>query len=401
MVVQRVFIAGAGVFGAGAAVELAARGYSVTLADPGLGRDAEGALVPAPLAESTDISKVVRLDYGGDLATIARMEVALAGWREWSAAWAAEGLDPVFHEGGVMFLSRAPLAPGGFEAECVRGLAARGHTVERLGGAALRARCPAWNADRYPDGYYNPVGGYAESGRVVARLLARAERAGVEVLAGVGFAELVEAAGRVRGARLTDGAFVEADRVVLATGSWTGHLLPALQPALRSTGQPVFHLLPADPEPYRPERFPVFGADISRTGWYGFPIGREGVVKIGNHGVGRPMHPDGPERETTEAEEARLRAFLADTFPGLADAPIVHRRVCVYGDSHDGQFWIDADPARPGLVVAAGGSGHAFKFAPLVGAWIADVVEGRPDPSTDAFRWRDPTRTADEAARAR
>ena len=51
---------------------------------------------------------------------------------------------------------------------------------------------------------------------------------------------------------------------------------------------------------------------------------------------------------------------------GLGDAPIVHRRVCVYGDSLDGDFWIGRD--RPGLVVAAGGSGHGFKFAPVLAA---------------------------------
>ena len=32
-----------------------------------------------------------------------------------------------------------------------------------------------------------------------------------------------------------------------------------------------------------------------------------------------------------------------------------------------------------GLFVAAGDSGHGFKFAPILGALIADVVEGRPN----------------------
>ena len=62
--------------------------------------------------------------------------------------------------------------------------------------------------------------------------------------------------------------------------------------------------------------------------------------------------------------------------PALADAPIVHRRMCLYCDTFDGDFWIDHDPERPGLVVAAGDSGHGFKFAPILGALIADVVEG-------------------------
>ena len=55
---MRTVIAGAGIFGATAAVALARRGHRVTLVDPGP--------LPHPLAASTDISKVVRLEYGPD-----------------------------------------------------------------------------------------------------------------------------------------------------------------------------------------------------------------------------------------------------------------------------------------------------------------------------------------------
>ena len=60
-------------------------------------------------------------------------------------------------------------------------------------------------------------------------------------------------------------------------------------------------------------------------------------------------------------------------------------RVCVYCDTLDEHFWIAPDPERRGLIVAAGGSGHAFKFAPLLGEWIGDAVEGKV---IERFRWR-------------
>jgi glycine/D-amino acid oxidase-like deaminating enzyme len=161
----------------------------------------------------------------------------------------------------------------------------------------------------------------------------------------------------------------------------------------------VFHLVPADPAPFAAERFPVFGADIAETGYYGFPLSREGVVKIANHGVGRTVHPgDETERVVTAEDEAALRAFLAETFPALAGARIARTRVCVYGDTWDGHFWIDADPDREGLVIAAGGSGHGFKFAPVLGDVIADAAEGKTHPK---FRHRPGVRPArtEEAAR--
>jgi glycine/D-amino acid oxidase-like deaminating enzyme len=164
----------------------------------------------------------------------------------------------------------------------------------------------------------------------------------------------------------------------------------------------VFHLKPREPELFLAERFPFFGADISTTGYYGFPL-NQGVVKIASHGIGREMSPDSPERAVTSEEEMQLREFLSSTIPALADAPIVHTRICLYCDTHDGDFWIAPDPDRPGLIIAAGDSGHGFKFAPVLGEIIADAAEGKSNPLLEKFRWRPEVRPGitKEAARFR
>ena len=171
-------------------------------------------------------------------------------------------------------------------------------------------------------------------------------------------------------------------------GGWGVDAVPAAvyQEFFRATGQPVFHLQPSEPKLFAQERFPVFGADITTTGYYGFPINRDGVVKIANHGSGREMSPDSSERAVTVDDEKKLGAiFWPRPFPSLADAPIVYTRVCMYCDTHDGHFWIARDPEREGLVVATGDSGHGFKFAPVLGEIIADVVEGKDNPLLDNF----------------
>jgi len=96
-----------------------------------------------------------------------------------------------------------------------------------------------------------------------------------------------------------------------------------------------------------------------------------------------------------------LREFLASTFPSLADAPIVYTRVCMYCDTHDGHFWIARDPERQGLVVAAGDSGHGFKFAPMLGEIIADAVEAKDNRLLEKFRWRPEVRAGSGADAAR
>src|SRR5215467_2459807 len=131
---RRVVVAGAGVYGLTAAIELRRRGFAVSLLDPGP--------LPHPLAASTDISKLIRMDYGPDEDYLVVMEDALERWRAWNAQWP----EALFHETGVVFLTSSAMAPGGYEYESWRLAQAHGHPVERLDSPAIRRRFPAWNA---------------------------------------------------------------------------------------------------------------------------------------------------------------------------------------------------------------------------------------------------------------
>ena len=390
---SKVIVVGAGINGVTTAIELRKRGQEVVLVDPGP--------LPHPLAASTDISKAVRAAYGADEEYTELAERSIERWRKWNQQFGTQ----LYHEVGVMFVRRQEMKPGDFEHESFKTLEKRGHKVERMNAPQLWKRFPAWNPELYRDGVLEIEAGYAESGRAVAMLIERAKSIGVELREGTRFVRLDEDDNQVKGVVIEDsvGDAVSAPReangfpysykipgdfVVMAVGAWTPYLLPFTRKFFRATGQPVFHLKPSKPELFAPERFPVFGADITTTGYYGFPINRDGIVKIANHGPGREMSPDSPERVVTVEDEKNLREFLASTFPSLANAPIVYTRVCMYSDTHDGHFWIARDPEREGLVVAAGDSGHGFKFAPVLGEIIADALEGKDNPLLDKFRWR-------------
>jgi glycine/D-amino acid oxidase-like deaminating enzyme len=386
---SKVVIVGAGINGVTAAIALNKRGHAVTLVDPGP--------LPHPLAASTDISKAVRSTYGADEDYTELAERAIPQWREWNIEF---GLT-LYHETGMIFIRREPMQPGDFEYESLEISEKRGNRLLRLDEKTIHERFPAWSAAHYRDGLFESEAGYVESGLVVATLVKRAKQLGIELEEGIRFAHLDEGDDKVRGIVLADGQRIPADAVVVATGAWTPYLLPFTRKFFRATGHPVFHFKPANPEPFRPERFPIFGADISTTGYYGFPLNRDGVVKIANHGSGREMSPDSPERMVNQAEETAVRKFVAETFPALADAPIVFTRICLYCDTHDGHFWIAPDPDRPELIIAAGDSGHGFKFAPVLGDIIANAVEGKDDPLLEKFRWRPEVRPGMEKEGAR
>jgi glycine/D-amino acid oxidase-like deaminating enzyme len=46
--------------------------------------------------------------------------------------------------------------------------------------------------------------------------------------------------------------------------------------------------------------------------------------------------------------------------------------------SKDGHFIIDRHPGTDRIVLAAGLSGHGFKFAPAIGEALANLVAGAP-----------------------
>ena len=377
-------VVGAGAFGAGAALELARRGHDVTLLDSGP--------IPHPEAASTDISKIVRTDYGADAFYAELAHEAIRGWERWNA----DLRTPLYHDDGFLLLAAGPMVPGGFEHESHAIAVAAGRAVERLDPAAHGRRFPAWRADALRDGYLSRTAGWAESGRAVSWLAERCRDAGVEIVED----RAVEVGGAVPVVRTAGGRRLDADRVVVAAGARTPGLVPELADRMRPTGQVVLHFR-VDPDAFAPSRFPPWAWDIAGTGMYGFPALPDGTLKVARHGRGLPLSPTGAwelPADVVDREEARFRDFFARALPAAADAPLIAARLCAYCDTFDGDFWIDRHPADPGLVVAAGGSGHGFKFAPVIGGIIADVAEGAP--ARDRFRWRDAGPPRTEHARA-
>ncbi len=251
----------------------------------------------------------------------------------------------------------------------------------------------------YPDGYFNPRAGWVESARVVARLAVEARAAGARLLEQVGCDRLLEQGGRIVGVQTIDGSELRADAVLSRRVRGRQPSCRDLGQVMWAIGQPVVHFRVQDPAAWQPPRFPVWAADIGRSGWYGFPALDDGTLKMANHGPGRRVHADDP-RTVLPAEEAQFRAFVGQSLPALAGAPIVATRLCLYLRHLRRRLLDRADPARAGLIVAAGDSGHAFKFAPVLGGLIADAIEAKPNPWSPRFRWRTRGRDANEAARA-
>ena len=169
-----------------------------------------------------------------------------------------------------------------------------------------------------------------------------------------------------------DGQF-HGRKVVVTAGAWVGTLLAELDLPLTVTKQQVCYYQPANSDCFQPDRFPVFTESTPEGEFiYGIPVfGRSGL-KIARHGRGQVISPDTRERTPDADYIAYIDAYVQGRMPELGKAR--RAEVCLYTETPDEDFIIDAHPNCPNVLIAAGFSGHGFKFCALVGRIMSELV---------------------------
>lgn len=289
---------------------------------------------------------------------------------------------------GRRLLTLDGLATHGDESTLVethRALTARGAATELIDAIEARSR---WAGMRF-DG---PVLVNRDAGRVHAAtaleaLAAAAARHGAEVRHGCRVLAVEPRTDRVSVAfEHPDGGVerVEAGGAVVAAGAWSRELLGELValPPLRVTEEHPAHFAVRSGAAHA--AWPSFnhflpGSDPeARTGnVYGMLTPGEGV-KVGFHMVGDEVDPDSRPFRASDAARAALREYVAEWFPGLDPESAVEIS-CTYTSTPSGRFVLD----RVGPVtIAAGFSGHGFKFVPAIGRVLADAAMDVAPPPT-------------------
>jgi sarcosine oxidase len=290
----------------------------------------------------------------------------------WEAAEEATG-ERLMLPSEVLIVGKAssPMVRGTREALIASGLAHRA-----LDRAELMARYPVLRPRPDDVGIIEEGAGILLAERCVSAYQALAVRAGAELRFGAQVATLGDAAfGRGHPLRLAVGArTIEASAVVLAAGPWTAGLLPAgiRAPALMVERIPSYWYAPAErPAAFDYPELPVMLWDHASEPFCVFPRIGGSPVKVALHHNGVAIEPDALRREPSEAELARMGALLEDAIPSLAGEPVDHK-ASMYTSTRDGHFAIGE--LAPHLFLVAACSGHGFKFAPVVGEIVTDLV---------------------------
>ena len=96
-------------------------------------------------------------------------------------------------------------------------------------------------------------------------------------------------------------------------------------------------------------------------------------VKTGVHHEGELTDPATVRRSTSAAEDRAIRELLSRLMPDAAGR-LVEARVCLYTNTPDHDFLLDAHPVHPAALIMSPCSGHGFKFASVIGEIAADLV---------------------------
>ena len=136
----------------------------------------------------------------------------------------------------------------------------------------------------------------------------------------------------------------------------------------------LFWIGTVDDSRFRRDRFPIYLAETPAGFYYGFPVLDRDGAKLGRHDGGDKIDPANVDRTVAPGEDTDCRAFLRQRLP-LVSGPLNRSLVCLYTVTPDRHFILDRHPEYSHVALAAGFSGHGFKFASVVGEIMADLVE--------------------------
>lgn len=261
----------------------------------------------------------------------------------------------------------------------------------------LQGSFPKW------EGWFKESGaGWVHARKAMVAAATEAQRLGVNFITGSPQGEVTKLLykdGDVIGAETADGKRHTAPKTILCAGA-SADLLLDFKDQLRPTAWTLAHIKLTSEEAKFYKNLPVL-FNIEQ-GFFMEPDEDGHELKICDEHPGYcnwVTLPDGKRRSIPFAKqqipidsETRVRGFLRDCMPQLADRRLVFARICWCADTPDRMFLIDYHPGHPSLLLACGGSGHGYAYIPAIGGFIADRMEGILDERmAKSFRWRPET----------
>jgi sarcosine oxidase len=335
--------------------------------------------IPHALGSSHGVNRIIRLAYYENPKYVPLLRRAYELWRELEN-----------HAGERLLIVTGSIDAGGEDSKTVQGSlrSCKDHHLPHdvLDAASLRRRFPGYQLAADMVGVYQPDGGFVLSERCIVAHVAAAQALGAQVHARE---RVVEWQADDTGISVTTTRDTyRARRMIVTAGPWARRLVPALQHLAVPERQVMMWTQPLRPEYFRLGAFPVFNFEAPEGRFYGFPVYGIPGFKLGKyHHRGEEVDdPDRMDRACHPEDEEALRTGIRRYFPD-ANGPIMAMKACLFTNTPDEHFILDRLPDNPHVGVAAGFSGHGFKFCSVIGEIMTELVaEGGTRHDIGLFR---------------
>ena len=321
---------------------------------------------------SNDVNRVFRYAYGNDEDYTKMAVESLRLWKMLESETNYELLVPT----GLLMLEGTYEPANKFDESSLRLLTKLGLGAALYEGPELKKRFPQFHANR---ACFDPHGGVLLASKSLETFTSAASNHGVRILK--------RQVTRIRGKpgleiETAEGETIHAKKLVVTVGPWTEGFLRDGLTRVTPTRQQLIYLKPRSLERFGPSSCPVFFTDHH----YGLPAAGIAGVKISNKELTDPVDPETARRSVDQEEIEDCRDACRKFVPDLAEGDVVQTKVCLYDMTENSDFVIDRDPDNGNVVYGYGFSGHGFKFAPLIGRLVAELVLDQ-DPSFDLSRF--------------
>jgi glycine/D-amino acid oxidase-like deaminating enzyme len=247
-------------------------------------------------------------------------------------------------------------------------------SVDWLPPAQLKARFPLLISEGISGAFHSETGGVLLAERILGSLARHLAARGVSV---VPHARVLEVDPRAATVRLSDRRAVAGDALIVAAGAWGRWLVPGLAARVKPSRQVVVYLDPPSDRAAAWAAHPLILDIGENAGFYLVPPVAGTGLKVGDHRFTLAGDPDDPREASAEEAEA-VFATCRNRLAGFDGYRMASARVCYYAVEPEERFVLE--PFERAWVMAAC-SGHAFKFGPVLGQRLAEVVDGRRDPA--------------------
>ena len=354
-------VVGVGGMGSAASYHLACSGCKV------LGLEQFG--VPHAFGSSHGSTRIIRLAYSEGNEYVPLLRSAYRYWRELEDV---SGKSILHVTGGLDIGTENSWTIQGSRESCVR----HGLDFEYVDGTEVNQRYPGYRLSPSMRAIFQPNGGYLLSEAAIAAYVEAARLRGADIVPNTTVLGWESGANGIR--VRTPQSEYETKRLLITAGAWIGGLVPSMSAFCKPERQVMLWTEPLDSMAFQAAQFPVFNMEASVGRFYGVPDHASEGFKIGKYHhlrqeVGDPGELD---RSCHPEDEAALREAIEEYFP-KANGPAKKATACMFTNSPDGDFILDRHPEEDRVFVAAGFSGHGFKFCSVIGKAMAELCLDR------------------------